>query len=130
MNKSSYHILRVGLAITFIWIGVLILKDPESWGGYVQPWVVRLLPFSLTEVLISTAVLDVAIGVFLLIDWQTWLAGLVGALHIGTVLTVSGITDITVRDIGLLAGAVVIMIESLPFYIKNYFQKILFKDLK
>jgi len=25
MRKASFHILRVGLAITFIWIGILIL---------------------------------------------------------------------------------------------------------
>jgi hypothetical protein len=33
MIKTSFHILRVGLAITFLWIGVLIFKNPESWGG-------------------------------------------------------------------------------------------------
>ncbi len=124
MSKSSFHILRVGLAITFIWIGVLILKDPESWGGYVQPWVIKLLPFSVSQALLCTAVLDIFIGILFLIDWQIWLAGFLGTLHLVIVLTVSGITDITVRDIGLLAGCVAIMVESGPLYIKNYFQKI------
>ena len=123
MNKTSFHILRVGLAITFIWIGILIIKDPESWGGYLQPWVVSLLPISIKEALLSTAVLDIIIGVLFLVDWQTWLAGLVGALHIGTVLIVSGITDITVRDIGLVAATIVVMIESLPLWLKNWFMK-------
>ena len=34
MNRTSFHILRVGLAVTFLWIGILILKNPEAWGGY------------------------------------------------------------------------------------------------
>ena len=119
--KSSYHILRVGLAITFIWIGVLILKNPESWAGYVQPWVVKLLPFSLTQTFIITAFFDIIVGVLLLIDWMTWVAALLAALHIGLVLTVSGITDITVRDIGLLAATLAILTESLPVSIKNKF---------
>jgi len=123
MNRTLYHILRVGLAITFIWIGVLILKSPESWGGYIQPWVIKLLPFSVTQVMIITAVLDIAIGVLFLIDWFTWLAGLLAAMHLVVVLAVSGITDITVRDIGLLAGATAVMIESLPLSLKFIFKK-------
>ncbi len=123
MGKSSYHILRVGLAITFIWIGILILKSPESWGGYLQPWAVNLLPVSIKEALIGTAFLDIVIGILLLIDWWTWLAGLLGTLHLVSVLIVSGITDITVRDIGLLAAALAITVESFPIIWKNKFLK-------
>ena len=122
VNKTSYHILRVGMSITFIWIGILILKSPESWAGYMQPWAVKLLPVPATQALISTAILDIIIGILFLTDWMTWVAGLLGSLHLVSVLTVSGITDITVRDIGLLVSCVVIMIESLPFYIKNKFK--------
>jgi|SRR3989344_1513942 len=120
--KTSYHILRVGLAITFIWIGILILKSPESWGGYLQPWAVSLLPISITQALISTAIFDIIIGILFLIDYLPWFAGLMASLHLIIVLTVSGITDITVRDIGLLAAALVITIESLP---KSFVDKII-----
>ena len=124
MSKSaSYHILRVGLSITFIWIGILILKNPEAWGGYLQPWAVGLLPVSITQALFSTAILDIIIGILFLIDWFTWVAGLLASLHLVVVLTVSGITDITVRDIGLLAATLVVMIEDLPIYIRSFFKK-------
>jgi uncharacterized membrane protein YphA (DoxX/SURF4 family) len=111
---TGFHILRVGLAITFLWIGVLIFKNPESWGGYLEPWAAGLLPVPLSQAMIGTAILDILIGFFLLIDVLTWLAALLGAIHIIIVLTVSGITDITVRDIGLLAAALALMIDSLP----------------
>jgi len=119
MKKSSFHILRVGLAITFLWIGVLIFRNPEAWGGYLEPWAAGLLPVSLSEAMIGTAILDIAIGALLLADIFTWLAALVGAIHLVIVLTVSGITDITVRDIGLLAGLIAIFIDSLPQTIQN-----------
>jgi|SRR3989344_4096936 len=125
ISKNSYHILRVGMAITFLWIGILILKSPESWGGYVQPWAVRILPFSVTSALLMTAALDIGIGILLLIDWQSWVAGLLASLHLISVLTVSGITDVTVRDIGLFAGSMVIIIESLPMQIRIYLLKLL-----
>ncbi|KKR70274.1 MAG: hypothetical protein UU13_C0009G0003 [Candidatus Nomurabacteria bacterium GW2011_GWB1_40_7] len=114
MKKTSSHFLRVGLAITFLWIGVLIFKNPEAWGGYLQPWATGLLPIPLAQAMIGTAVLDIAIGAFLLFDFLPWLAAFVGVIHLVIVLIVSGITDITVRDIGLLVAMVALMIDSLP----------------
>ncbi len=114
MKKTSFHFLRVGLATTFLWIGVLIFKNPEAWGGYLQPWAAGLLPIPLAQAMIGTAILDITIGTFLLFDFLPWLAALIGAVHIVIVLTVSGITDITVRDIGLLVAALALMIDSFP----------------
>lgn len=123
MKKISFHFLRVGLAITFLWIGILIFKNPESWSGYLQPWVYGLLPVTLEQAMMGTAILDIVIGALLLLNVFTWLAALVGAIHLIIVLTVSGITDITVRDIGLLVGALALMIDSLPQWMLNKFKK-------
>jgi uncharacterized membrane protein YphA (DoxX/SURF4 family) len=123
MKKTSFHFLRVGLAITFLWIGVLIFKNPESWGGYLQPWAAELLPIPLTQAMIGTAILDIVIGTFLLIDFLSWLAALVGVIHLVIVLAVSGITDITVRDIGLLVATLALMIDSLPQWVLKWFIK-------
>ena len=114
MNKISFHILRIGLAVTFLWIGFLIIRNPEAWGGYLKPWAAGLLPIPLAQAMIGTAILDIAIGALLLADIFTWLAAFVGAIHLGIVLTVSGITDITVRDIGLLAGLIAVIADSIP----------------
>lgn len=119
MRKTSFHFLRVGLAITFLWIGVLIFKNLEAWGGYLQPWAAGLLPIPIYKAMIGTAVLDIIIGAFLLFDFLPWLAAFVGAVHLVVVLTVSGITDITVRDIGLLVAALALMIDSLPQWVLN-----------
>lgn len=100
------------MAITFLWIGILILKDPQGWGGYIQPWLVNLLPFSAKHIMLSTAMLDITIGILLLIDYLTWQASLIGALHLVTVLVASGINAITVRDIGLLAGCLSLFIAK------------------
>lgn len=123
MNKVGFHILRVGLGITFLWIGVLIFKQPEVWGGYLKPWAFKLLPVSLSQAMIGTAILDITIGFLFLIDTLTWLASLLAIIHLIIVLTVSGITDITVRDIAILTGAIAVMIDSLP---KNFLDKFKF----
>ena len=123
MSKTSFHILRVGLAITFLWIGILIFKQPEAWAGYVAPWAVNLLPISVEQVMVGTAILDIGIGVLFLFDYFVWLAALVGVIHLIIILIVSGITDITVRDIGILAAIIAIMAESLPENIISVFKR-------
>jgi len=114
MTKTAFHVLRIGTAITFLWIGFLIFQQPEAWGGYMSPWVVDLLPMSVEDTMRSTAILDIVIGFFLLINSFVWLAALVGTIHLIMVLVVSGITDITVRDIGILAGTIALMVETMP----------------
>lgn len=115
MRPLSFHILRIGLGITFLWIGFLIFQDPESWGSYIQPWAAELLPVSLLQAMIGTAVLDIAIGVFLLANAFTWGAALLASAHLVVVLITVGISDITVRDIGLLAATCALFIETAPF---------------
>lgn len=112
MDKSAFHILRVGTAITFLWIGVLIFQSPEAWGSYIAPWVVELLPISVKNVMILTAILDIVIGFLLLVEFLVWRAALAGAVHLGLVLIVSGVNEGTVRDIGLLAGTIALAVET------------------
>jgi len=100
-----------------LWIGILIFKTPEAWGGYLQPWAVKLLPISIDQAMFGTAILDIIIGFLILTDTLVWLFTLVATLHILTVLTVSGITDITVRDVAILAGLIALTVDSLPNYI-------------
>ena len=110
--KASFHILRVGLAITFLWIGVLILKEPKLWGGYIQPWAQNLLVLPLEKAMIFTAILDIVVGVLLLVDFLTFYASILAAFHLIIVLVVSGINAITIRDIGLLAAAISLVVST------------------
>lgn len=120
MKKSSgYHILRVTVAITFLWIGILIFRDPQFWGGFLQPWAAGLIPIPIEQAMIGTAILDIIVGFFLLIDVFTWIAGLIGTIHLVIVLVTSGIDAVTVRDIGLLGGAFALFWDDLPKKIKD-----------
>ena len=121
MSKISYHILRIGMAVTFLWIGIVILKEPEVWGGYIGSWAIDLLPLPIKEIMIGTAILDIAIGVLFLVDSFVWIASLVASIHLIIVLIVTGITDVTVRDIGILATTLALMIETLP---QSFIEKI------
>jgi uncharacterized membrane protein YphA (DoxX/SURF4 family) len=121
MKDSSYHILRVGIAITFLWIGLLIFKEPAFWGGMLEPWAAGLVPVPLEQAMIGTAILDLTIGLALLLDLYVWLAALIGSIHLIIVLTTTGITPITVRDIGLLTGTFALLYpDAKSWWIKQF----------
>lgn len=119
MNLASFHILRVGIAITFLWIGILIFQNPEAWGGYLQPWAEELLPIPIERVMLGTAIFDIVVGFLLLVDYLTFFAAAVAATHLIIVLAVSGINPITIRDVGLLAGALALVASTFPYDFKN-----------
>lgn len=121
MKRLSYHISRIGLGITFVWIGVLIFGNPAGWGAYVQPWALNLLPVPIVQIMMFTAILDVTIGVLLLFNLFVWVVSFVAALHIASVLIVSGITDVTVRDIAILYCAIALFVDTLPQFITRRF---------
>ena len=122
MKSASFHILRVGMAITFLWIGILIFREPESWGLYLQPWAANLLPTSLESAMIGTAIFDIVVGFLFLVDIATWIAALFGSIHLIIVLTVVGINAITVRDIGLLTGTFALLLQAIPEHILGRFK--------
>jgi uncharacterized membrane protein YphA (DoxX/SURF4 family) len=111
------------MGITFLWIGILILKDPMYWSGYIQSWAMNLIPIPLEQTMLITAILDIAIGLAFLIDIATWIAALAGALHIGLVLVVAGIDAVTVRDIGLLTACIDLLWIGLPDRLRAKFAK-------
>ncbi len=119
MKKSAFNILRIGLAITFFWIGILIWRNPAEWAMFIQPWAAKLIPGSVVFAMQQTAVLDMAVGVLLLISPLVWLGALLGAGHLATVLITAGVSDITIRDVGLLSATIALCIETFPQSLKD-----------
>jgi uncharacterized membrane protein YphA (DoxX/SURF4 family) len=121
MKSASLSILRVGIGITFLWIGILIFRNPTGWGSLLLPWAIGLLPGSLETVMIQTAIIDVAIGLLLLMNLWPWIAAFLASFHLLIVLITVGITEITARDIGLLAGSIALLLEStLPSFLPTW----------
>lgn len=112
MSSSAYHMLRLGLAITFIWIGIMIVRDPVSWGAFLQPWVIELLPVPVNSLMLATGILDIVLGGLMLFSWWVGLASLIASIHLALILATSGVDAVTVRDIGLLGASLALMLEA------------------
>lgn len=112
MKHASYHILRIGLGITFLWIGILIIQNPSAWFNYLLPWSKSLLDGWATHIMYVIAGLDLLIGLLLLVDTMIWLVALIGILHLFMALLATGITALTVHDIALIAALIAIYLEA------------------
>lgn len=119
----AYHLLRLGLGITFLWVGVMIFQDPVGWSTYIQPWAARLIPGPLVMAMQATAALDLAVGVFLLLGVFVWAAAALGAAHLMIVLVTVGANATTVRDIGLLAASLSLALSEWPDRLKFWKKK-------
>lgn len=113
-QKAAYHLLRVTLGITFIWVSVMIFQEPVFWSGFIDPWAASLMPLSLETMMNITAGLDLLIGLLLIADKWTWIVSLVASLHLLAIIIGSGIDTITVRDIGLFGASGALSLISAP----------------
>ena len=114
MQKENLAMLslRLGMAITFIWIGVYIFQAPEDWSGYLQSWAGNLVPFPLKWLMLFTAFLDISIGILFALNLWIKHAALAASFHLAIILITSGINAITVRDIGLLGATLFLVFHS------------------
>lgn len=113
--KGELHItiLRIGLGVTFVWIGFFILQDPIGWAGFIKPWARELLIFPPEKVMQMNAVYDIVVGLLLIGAYKKWMVftgGILAALHMATVLITAGVDPVTVRDIAILAGALTLIV--------------------
>ncbi len=114
MNLVAYRILRIGMGITFVYIGILIWQSPLSWGSFIQPWALKFLHFPLEQTMKVSAVFDVVIGAWLFFGTWARIAAFLAAAHLAVILvtTTGSFTSIIVRDIGLLAGCLALSVGS------------------
>lgn len=110
----SITLLRIGLGITFILTGILILKDDDKWTHMLPGWFSKYLP-SAKSFMIATAIGDLVIGAWLLSGYFTGIAASLAALHLLGVLIVSGRDEFheVYRDIGLLFGCIALAVYFL-----------------
>jgi hypothetical protein len=117
-------ILRYGLAIVYLWIAVLILRDPVGMSGVLQPWALALLP-DIEGMMRSVGIANIGIGILLLLPSKQWYAGLFSTGHLLTVIAVTGITSVTIRNIGLIAMSVALLVDApIPLWLRPRFARV------
>lgn len=109
MNKISSIILQIGLAFVFIYFGIDKIVKPDLWMGFVPIWIKDIIPFSLEAFMIINGIFEILIGILVLFKNSMKGAALLMSLFLLFVIFSLGLNTLTVRDTGLLAGALALV---------------------
>jgi hypothetical protein len=103
-----YLFLRVGLGLTFLFIGVDILRHPTAWLGYVPQE--TMLSLDRETMLKIGGLFDITIGLLLTIKAWPRVAGALAVLHLLGIFSLNGIDGVLARNIGLLGAGIAVMV--------------------
>jgi len=109
--QLSPLLLRIGLAIVFLYAAVNSLMHPEQWVGYLPSFLQKMN--DATSLLKVFAILEILLSLWLLSGKFIRYAALIAALmFIGIILAQPGDLTITFRDIGLMFMALALAVSA------------------
>ena len=101
LKNLAPAILRIGIALVFMWFGFQQLTDAALWLGYVPDAVVAILHVGVTTLVHFNGAFEFLFGLALLAGFFTRTTALLLALHMADIVLIVGYTSIGVRDFGL-----------------------------
>lgn len=90
-------LLRVSLALLFLWFGIGQLVDPESFVSYVPSWV----PLDIFTAVLLNGIFETIFGLLLLLGLFTRVVAIVLGLHLIGIAISLGYNDLAWRDMAL-----------------------------
>lgn len=111
--RYSNVFLRLGLAVVFIWFGVDKFLNPQYW---LSAWIPQgaltiASKFGLggTDIVYSSGVLELLVGASVLSNIFIKIFSVLALIFLATVLFAFGISEVLVRDIGLMGGLLALL---------------------
>lgn len=92
-------VVRMGLALVFLWFGLNQLFDPGSWIGWVPGWIHPIVHPAI--VVFVNGLVEVILGTILLLGFFTRTASLILGLHLLGIAFSIGYSATMIRDLGL-----------------------------
>ncbi len=112
--ETGKIILRLGIALLFLWFGINQLVFPQDFMGYLPIWVhtdgsgmhhmmhASIQPIGgASGLLIINGIAEVILGLLLLLGLFTRWAALLLALHLASIAVSLGYNDVAIRDVAL-----------------------------
>ncbi|MBI2662001.1 DoxX family membrane protein [Candidatus Woesearchaeota archaeon] len=99
--KQEYGLilLRISVALVFVWFGVSQIYTPYNWIGFIPPFISSLI--SAQTVVMINGSLEIILGLMMIFGIYLRFAALVLGVHVIGIALSLGYTAVTVRDLGL-----------------------------
>lgn len=104
-------LLRIGIAVVFLYAAVAATLQPFNWIGYIPPVLRAIFPADL--LLMGFSGFQVLLALWVLSGWKTLYAASLAAITFVAILVVNiGQIDIVFRDIAIFFAAVALAVGS------------------
>jgi uncharacterized membrane protein YphA (DoxX/SURF4 family) len=100
LENSGLVLLRVGLALVFLWFGAEQLLHPNDWISYIPEFLNNFFLPPVKLVMIN-GLFEVVASILLILNIHTRIVALLLAIHMIGIAISIGINPIGVRDLGL-----------------------------
>lgn len=107
----AFSVVRMSLALVFLWFGVNQLLYPQDFIGYLPGWTLHL-PLGAYGVVYTNGVFEVIFGALLAIGLFTRLSALLLGIHLLGITISLGYNDIAVRDFGLALSMLAVFLHG------------------
>jgi uncharacterized membrane protein YphA (DoxX/SURF4 family) len=125
MKGAAPAVLRIGLALVFLWFGYMQLTNTGAWTGLIPTWVTGMSGLEASTLVLFNGSFEIVFGLCLFFGFFTWITSLLLALHMVhiflTILMAQGLNGIAIRDFGLAIAAITLfMLNDRIFSIDNW----------
>ncbi len=104
-------VLRLGMALVFLWFGVSQLLDASNWTGWLPEYAANL-PLGAETLVYLNGAFETLFGSLLLLGLGTRLAAILLSVHMAHIISVVGYSEIGVRDFGIFVAAVAVALNG------------------
>ncbi|MDE1874595.1 MAG: DoxX family protein [Patescibacteria group bacterium] len=94
-------VLRIGIALVFLWFGYDQFRDPSAWTAYVPQFAVTISMLSATTLVHINAAFELIFGAALMLGFFTRFVAFFLTLHMFDIMFIVGWDAVGVRDFGL-----------------------------
>jgi uncharacterized membrane protein YphA (DoxX/SURF4 family) len=123
LRVFSPVILRIGIALVFLWFGANQLSDVNSWIGYIPSWITDISGLSAQTIVYMNGTFEIIFGTALLFGFYTRFVAFFLMLHMIDITFTVGLDQIGVRDFGLSIAMIAIWLNGSDFFTLDRFMK-------
>ena len=105
LQKFSPIILRIALALIFLWFGFSQLTSSLNWVKMVPEWAVNLLNLPPAMIVMGNGIFEIILGSLLAMGFFVRIISFIFALHLIPITINLGLSPNAVRDFGLILSS-------------------------
>lgn len=114
-------ILRIAMALLFLWFGTSQIMSPTDWIGFVPQSIVTLTGMSATTIVFFNGLFEIIAGSMLLLGLWTRVVAALLFLHMLDIAFTVGLDAIGIRDLGLAVATFVVFLNGADWWTLDHY---------